>query len=195
MYRRIFTFTFLLLFTAATAGATQWTIDKAHSSVGFSVRHLVISNVRGTFGDFTGNINFEPDKLESGVAEMTVQVASVDTDDAKRDEHLRSGDFFDAAQFPVMTFKSTKIHDVSDNEFKMTGNLSIRDVTEEVTFDCVFHGVAKDPGGNIKAGFTATAKINRQDFNVKWNRTLDAGGVVVGDEVTITLELELGMVK
>jgi len=195
VFKRLTTFVFITLFAAATTGAAQWTIDKAHSSVGFSVRHLVISNVKGNFGDYTGNIEFAPEKLQSGTAQITVQVASIDTDDARRDEHLRSPDFFDAVQFPAMTFKSTKIHDVNGNEFKMTGNLSIRDITKEVTFDCVFHGVVDDPMGNTKAGFTATAKINRQDFDVKWNKTLDAGGVVVGDEVAITLELELGMVK
>jgi len=188
-------FTLALLFVGTAAGAAQWTIDKAHSSIGFSVRHLVISNVKGTFGDYTGDIEFAPENLEAGKASITVQVTSVDTDDAKRDDHLRSPDFFDVAQYPTMSFTSTKVHGLEGNKFKMTGNLSIRDIIKEVTFDCVFHGVIDDPAGNTKAGFTATATINRQDFDVKWNKTLDAGGVVVGNDVDITLELELGMVK
>lgn len=195
MLKHVVTFALVLLLSFTSVGATEWTIDKAHSSIGFSVRHLVISNVKGSFGDYTGTIEFAPDKLESGTALFTVQVASIDTDEARRDEHLRSPDFFDVAQFPAMTFKSTQVHDVNGNEFKMTGNLTIRDVTKEVTFDCVFHGTVNDPMGNTKAGFTATATINRQDFGVKWNKSLDAGGVVVGDDVTITLELELGMAK
>ena len=183
-----------LLLSSVVSGAS-WEIDKSHSSVGFSVSHLVISNVKGSFGDFAATIAFDADKLEAGKVEMTVQVASIDTDDAKRDDHLRSADFFDVENFPVMKFKSSRVHDIAGKEFKLTGDLTIRDVTKEVTFDCAFNGVIDDPWGNTKAGFSAFVVINRQDFNVKWNKALDAGGVVVGDEVKISLELELGMIK
>ena len=185
----------VVLILSGVANGAGWEIDKAHSSVGFSVRHLVISNVKGSFGDFNATTDFDADNLKAGSVEMTVQVTSVDTDDAKRDGHLRSADFFDAENFPVMTFKSRKVHDVAVKNFKITGDLTIRDVTKEVTFDGVFNGVMNDPMGNTKAGFSAATKVNRQDFNVKWNKSLDAGGVVVGDEVTINLELELGMIK
>jgi len=180
---------------AGVVSGAGWELDKSHSSVGFSVSHLVIANVKGSFGEFSGTFDFDAEKLESGMVEMTVQVASVDTDDAKRDDHLRSADFFDSETFPTMMFKSKKVHDVSGKNFKITGDLTIRDISKEVTFDCVFNGVVDDPWGNTKAGFSAETKINRQDFNVKWNKSLDAGGVVVGDEVKITLELELAMVK
>lgn len=195
MLRRLLTTFAVFLITATSVMSAAWEIDRAHSSVGFSVRHLVISDVKGTFGDFSATIEFDADKLEAGSVEMTVQVASIDTDEAKRDEHLRSPDFFDAENFPVMTFKSSKVHEVSGQSFKLTGDLTIRGITKEVTFDGTYRGVIDDPWGNTKAGFSATARINRQDFDVKWNKALDAGGVVVGDEVTITLELELGMVK
>lgn len=195
MARRILLSALLLLLLPAFTLGAEWEIDKAHSSVGFNVRHLVIAKVNGQFSDFTGSFVFDTDSLEAGMVEMTVMVASVDTDDEKRDEHLRSPDFFDAATFPEMTFKSKKVHDVSGDSFKITGDLTIRDVTREITFGCTFNGVVKDPWGNTKAGFSATAKINRQDFNVKWNKALDTGGVLVGDEVTINLELELGVKK
>ncbi len=185
----------LMIFMTGTVGAAQWEIDKAHSSIGFTVKHLVVSKVNGSFGDFSGSIAFEPDQLQNGTVKMTAKIASVDTNDPKRDDHLRSPDFFDAATFPEMTFVSRKVHDIDGNEFKITGDLTIRDVTKEVVFDCVFNGVVNDPWGNTKAGFSATAKINRQDFGVKWNKSLDAGGVVVGDEVTINIELELGKAK
>ncbi|UCE23542.1 MAG: polyisoprenoid-binding protein [Candidatus Zixiibacteriota bacterium] len=193
--RQVFTVLAAFLTTSAGATSATWEIDKAHSSVGFSVRHLVISDVKGTFGDYSATIEFDADKLEGGSVEFTVQVASIDTDEAKRDEHLRSADFFDVENFPAMTFRSKKVHDVSGENFKLTGDLTMRGITKEVTFDGTFRGVVTDPWGNTKAGFAVTAKINRQDFDVKWNKTLDAGGVVVGNEVTINIELELGMAK
>lgn len=195
MLKRLLAVVVATALLAVSAGAAEWEIDKAHSSIGFSVSHLVIAKVKGNFGDYSGSFSFEPDKLATGTVEMTVQIASVDTDDAKRDEHLRSPDFFDAENFPEMTFKSKSVHDVDGNRFKLTGDLTIRGTTKEVTFDCEFRGVVTDPWGNTKAGFGATAKIDRQDFGVKWNKSLDAGGVVVGNEVTISLELELGQVK
>ena len=195
MLKQVFTVIAAFLITTASVTSATWEIDKAHSSVGFSVRHLVISDVKGTFGDYSGTIEFDTGKLEGGSVEFTVQVASIDTDEAKRDEHLRSADFFDVENFPVMTFKSKKVHDISGENFKLTGDLTIRGITKEVTFDGTFRGVVADPWGNTKAGFAVTTKINRQDFDVKWNKTLDAGGVVVGDEVTINIELQLGMAK
>ena len=195
MLKRLLVLTIVFAFSATGSQAADWEIDVAHSSIGFSVSHLVISKVKGSFHDYSATINFEADKLESGTVEMTVQIGSIDTDDAKRDEHLKSPDFFDAAGFPSMTFISKSVHDIDGNKFKITGDLTIRGTTREVVFDAEFRGVVNDPWGNTKAGFSATSEINRQDFGVKWNKSLDAGGVVVGDDVTIELELELAMVK
>lgn len=195
MFRRTLVISVLILAMASVTMAAEWQIDKAHSSVGFTVRHLVIAKVSGQFTDFDGKFVFDTENLGAGTVEMTVAVESVNTNDTKRDDHLRSPDFFDAANFPQMTFKSKSVHDVDGDNFKITGDLTIRDVTKEVTFDATFNGVMVDPWGNTKSGFSATTKIDRQDFNVKWNKSLDAGGVVVGDEVTINLELELAAIK
>ena len=172
------------------ASLTRAELDIPHSSVGFSVRHMVVTKTHGKFNDFTGYIEFDGKNVEKGSVEITAQVASIDTDNKKRDDHLRSPDFFDAGKFPAMTFKSKKVIKGSGSEFKLVGDLTIRDVTKEVTFDCEFNGLIDDPMGNTRAGFSATAKINRQDFNVKWSQKLDAGGLVVGDEVKISLEIE-----
>ena len=180
----------LTLALLASAGqAASWEVDKPHSTVQFKVSHLVIANVVGSFGDFTASMDFDGENLASGSVEMTVQVASVDTDNADRDKHLRSADFFDAEKFPTMTFKSKKVVPGEGKSFQLVGDLTIRGITKEVTFDCEFNGTAEFMG-TTKAGFTAETTINRQDFDVSWNRNLDAGGVVVGEEVKIMLELE-----
>ena len=195
MFARTLLALVLTLIMATASMAAEWQIDKAHSTVGFTVRHLVIAKVSGQFTDFTGNFSVDVENLAAGTVEMTVDVCSVNTNADKRDEHLRSPDFFDAVTFPEMTFKSKSAHDIDGERFELTGDLTIRGVTKEVTFDCVFNGKVTDPWGNTKAGFSATTKINRQEFGVSWNKSLDAGGVVVGDEVTINLELELAEVK
>ena len=177
------------VFIALSASAQKWEVEKVHSSVGFSVKHLVISKVKGNFKDFSGTINFDGENWDKASTEMTVMVGSIDTDDEKRDAHLKSADFFDSEQFPEMSFKSKKVIKGEGNSFQLVGDLTIHGVTKEVTFDCEFNGVA-DFMGTTKAGFSAKAKIDRQDFGVKWNKTLDAGGVVVGNEVEIFLELE-----
>jgi polyisoprenoid-binding protein YceI len=133
---------------------------------------------------------FDGKNLEKGKAEITIQMASINTDNSKRDDHLRSADFFNVEKFPTMTFKSTKITKGSGDNFKMTGNLTIKDVTKEVTLDCTFNGVIEFMGNN-RAGFTAQTVINRQDFNVSWDNKLQDGSLIVGDDVTINLEIEL----
>jgi len=190
MRKGIVTAASLLLVLASSARAEKWELDVAHSSVGFSVRHMVVTKTHGKFNDFTGYIDFDGKNVEKGSVEITAQIASIDTDNKKRDDHLRSPEFFDAEKFPTMTFKSKKVIKGSGSEFKLEGDLTIKDVTKEVTFDCEFNGVINDPMGNTRAGFSAVAKINRQDFNVKWSKKLDAGGLVVGDEVKINLEIE-----
>ena len=191
MFRKLITTTVLMLVLTISSPAATWNIDMAHSSIGFSVRHLVISKTTGTFGEFDGTVEFDGVNLETGSVEVTAQMASVDTDDAKRDDHLRGPDFFDVEKYPTMSFKSKKITAKKSGSFQLTGLLTIKGVSKEVTFDCEFNGVANDPWGNTRAGFSAETEINRQDFNVSWSKTLDGGGLVVGDMIKLTLEIEL----
>jgi polyisoprenoid-binding protein YceI len=180
----------LVLLLAALSKAQKWDIDVPHSSVGFTVRHMVVTNVHGRFNDFAGQIDFDGKNVEKGSTVLTVQIASIDTDNENRDKHLRSPDFFDAAKFPTMTFKTSKVVKGEGNKFQLVGDLTIKDVTKQVTFDCEFHGTVVDPQGGTRAGFSAEATINRQDFNIKWSNVLETGGLVVSDDVTIDLEIE-----
>lgn len=190
MFKKLFATALLLAVMAVTAPAATWNFDKAHSSIGFSVRHMVISKTTGKFNDFDGVLEFDGENVEFGKVDFTVQMTSVNTDDEKRDGHLRTGDFFDVEKYPTMTFKSTKVGDMKGSSFQLTGILTIKDVSKEVTFDCEYHGAIKDPRGNTRAGFTAETEINRQDFNVSFSKTLDGGGLIVGDNVIVKLELE-----
>ena len=189
MYKRVAPTVLAIAVLASGVDAAEWTIDRAHSSINFSVRHLVISKTNGRFHDFDGKIVFDGENWDKAGAEMTVQVASVDTDNSDRDDHLRGADFFDVDKHPVMTFKSKKVAKGEGKAFTLVGDLTIKGVTREVTFDCEFHGVAEFMGTK-KAGFTAETTIDRKDFGMTWNRVLDAGGVAVGNEVKITLEIE-----
>jgi len=174
------------------AQATTWQIDPAHSAAQFAVRHLMISNVKGEFSKVTGMVNLDEKDLSKSSVEVTIDTTTVNTREPKRDAHLRSPDFFDVEKYPTMSFRSKRITPVGEGKFKMTGDLTIRSVTREVTFDVEGPTPAiKDPWGNARAGATATARINRKDFNVLWNAAMDGGGVVVGDEVTITVDLEM----
>ncbi len=166
-----------------------WTIDPAHSHVGFSVRHLVVSKVRGEFTDFAGTITIADDALASSV-DATVDAASVRTRDAARDEHLRTSDFFAIEQHPTWTLRSTGLRATGARTFALTADLAIRGVTRSVEFDLEFHGVTPDPWGGTRLGLSAETTVNRKDFGVDWNLPVDGGGVVVGDKVTITLEIE-----
>ena len=186
-----------ILFTVAAViamisavDAAEWKIDAAHSTVGFEVRHLVISRLRGQFQEFDCRLKFDASALEAGSVEFTVQTASIDTDNEDRDKHLRTGEFFDTENHPTMTFKSSKVIKGDENKFKLVGDLTIRGVTKEVVFDCEFYGAVKDPWGNTKSGFSAHTEINRQDFKVSWSKSLDSGGLVVGDMVNITVDVE-----
>ena len=171
---------------------TQWQIDPAHSAAHFSVRHLMISNVRGEFTKLSGSALINPVDSAKSSVEITIQAASLNTREPQRDEHLRSADFFDVANHPTLTFRSKRIEALGAENFKLTGDLTIRGVTKEVTFDVEGPTASvKDPWGSIRAGVTASAKINRKDFGVAWNALTETGGVVVGDEVKITVEAEL----
>lgn len=171
-----------------TAG--EWTIDQSHTQVGFAVKHLMISTVKGRFSDVTGTVNMDP-ALAAPEINATIQVASISTGDEKRDEHLRSADFFMADKHPVMEFRGGRIEGSIDSRFNLSGNLTIRGTTRPVTFDVTAEGQATDPWGNQRLGFTATTRISRKDFGLAWNVALETGGVLVGDEVKITIETEL----
>ncbi|CDJ99138.1 conserved hypothetical protein [Microbacterium sp. C448] len=168
--------------------AGTWTLDPSHSEVQFSVRHMMISKVRGTFGVKSATLTAPENPLEATV-EATVDVASVDTKDEGRDNHLRSADFFDVETYPTMEFRSTGVR-IENGDFLVDGNLTIKDVTKPVTFDFDFGGFGTDPWGNYKAGATAKAVINREDFGLTWNAALETGGVLVGKDVTIELDLQ-----
>ncbi len=174
----------------APSTATRWNIDPAHSEVGFAAKHMMISTVRGRFSEISGYIEFDENAPKDSKIDVEVGVASVDTRQEPRDNHLRSADFFDAENHPVMKFVSTKVDHVKGNEYKITGDLTIRDTTKPVTLDATFEGVHPDPWGGTRAGFTGTTKINRHDFGLNWNATIEAGGVVVGPEIKIQLEVE-----
>ena len=178
---------------ASPACATEYTVDKDHSTVSFKVRHL-FSQVQGTFDQFEGAFTYVPDKPEGWKAAATVQTASINTHVEKRDQHLRSPDFFDVEKYPTMTFTSTGATDVAGTSAKLHGDLTLHGVTKPVVFDLQIHGEGKDPWGNQRSGFTATTTINRKDFGLTWNQALESGQLLVGEEVVITLEIE-GLAK
>ena len=178
--------------TLQSTKPTLWQIDPAHSAAHFSVRHLMISNVRGEFTKLSGSALLNPADPAKASVEVTIEAASVNTREPQRDEHLRSADFFDVAKYPSLTFRSKRVEALGAENFKLTGDLTIHGVTKEVTFDLEGPTASvKDPWGNIRAGVTASAKINRKDFGVAWNALTETGGLVVGDEVKITVEAEL----
>jgi polyisoprenoid-binding protein YceI len=172
----------------AQTDANTYKIDTSHSSVGFKIRHLV-GRVPGVFGDFAGTIEMNPDNLGAASAKVTIQAASIDTRNEDRDNHLRNEDFFDVKKFPTITYESTKVVG-SGEKFQVEGNLTMHGVTKPVTLDVEVLGVGPDPWGNTRIGFEATATINRKDFGISWNRALDAGGFILGEEVEISLAIE-----
>lgn len=189
MHRKLLGTLLAVLFTASPAFAATYTIDPDHSTVGFKIRHL-LSNVRGTFDRFEGKFEYEPGKPEAWSAEAVIQAAGINTHVKQRDEHLRSADFFDAAKYPTLTFKSESVTDATETAAKLHGVLSLHGVEKPVVLDLEIHGVANDPWGNTRAGFTATTKINRKDFGLAWNQVLEKGQLLVGEDVEITLEVE-----
>ncbi len=181
----------LLLTLPYAAAQTTWSIDPAHSAAQFQVRHMMISNVRGEFGKMSGKVFFDGKNYSTLRAEAVIEVASINTREPKRDNHLRSSDFFDAATYPFITFKSKRVEGIRGNEFNLVGDLTIRGITKEITLAVEATPVVKGMTGESRIGAHATAKLNRQDYGVKWNRSLDSGGVLVGDEIQITLDMEL----
>ncbi|MBI2059596.1 MAG: polyisoprenoid-binding protein [Nitrospirae bacterium] len=180
-----------LLLAPQLAFAANYKVDPSHSSVGFTIAHLVIAEVEGRFDRFEATFAYDEKNPSKSSLEAKAYTESINTNEKKRDEHLRSGDFFDAKKFPEMTFKSSKVVPSTDGKSgQIFGTLTIRDVSKEVVFDVKLKGKIKDPWGNERAVFDASTKINRTDFGLKWNKALDAGGVVVGEEVTIRLKIE-----
>ena len=166
-------------------------LDPAHSNVQFSVRHLMVSNVRGTFSGVTGTVNYDPANPSAATVEATIDVNSINTNDEKRDGHLKSPDFFDAAQYPTITFKSKKVEKTGDGSFKVVGDLTIRGVSKEETLTVEdVSNETKDPWGNTRIGAAAKTKVKRSEFGLTWNAPLEAGGVVVSDDVKLDFELE-----
>jgi polyisoprenoid-binding protein YceI len=186
---------FVIGLPALAESGNVWKIDPMHSDAHFSVRHLMISNVDGDLGHITGSVNYDGKDLAKANVEANIDVATINTREEKRDGHLKSPDFLDAAKFPSITFKSTKIEPTSGDNFKMTGDLTIHGVTKSVVLDGEITKPIKDPQGTPRMGASATAKINRQDFGVTWNKKLDGGGTVVSDDVKVKLDLELTQPK
>ncbi|MFF8279375.1 YceI family protein [Streptomyces lateritius] len=187
--------------TTATAVATlpvdpalaaltgDYTIDPAHSSIGFTVRHAMVTNVRGTFAEHEGTLTLDGANPGASTASIDVKIASIDTGIADRDGHLRSGDFFDAEQFPLMTFRSTEAAQLGGDTYRITGDLTIKDVTRPLSIDLEFNGAATDVYGNERVGFEGSAEILRSDWGLKWNAALETGGVMVSDKVKLNFDI------
>lgn len=167
-----------------------WNIDPSHTTVEFSVRHLMIATVKGYFNNVSGVVEADPSDLTTATIEGTIEAASIDTRDEQRDAHLRSGDFFEVETHPNLTLKSTKIERVSDNEYKMHADLTMRGKTLPTVWDLTFEGEMTDPFGNHKIGLSATTKVNRKDWGLNWNAALETGGVLVSDEVKIAIDTQ-----
>ena len=174
-----------------TAATTTWNIDPAHSAAEFKVKHMMISNVKGKFIGLSGVLSLDEADVTKSAIEASIPINTISTGDEQRDGHLKSADFFDAEKFPTMTFKSAKVTPASGGEFTVTGDLALHGVTKPVTFDVEgLSQPAKDPWGNLRVGLSATAKINRKDFGLTWNSALETGGVLVGEDISITLDVE-----
>ena len=180
------------VFAAPVLGAEIHTIDRTHSDVSFQVRHL-LSSVRGEFNDFSGTILFDKGNVTNSSVEFTVQAESIDTDNPDRDKHLRSQDFFWVEEYPTLAFTSTAVEAVDEDTFKVTGNLTIRGVTRPVELMVDYLGEVKDPWGNVKAGFSTSTVLDRKVYGLEWNKALEAGGFLLGDDVTVSIELETGV--
>ncbi len=176
---------------SAKPETSAWAVDKSHSGVNFSVTHMMMAETDGKFKVFDGSIISTNEDFTDAQINFTVDVSSVNTDDEKRDGHLKSDDFFNAEKYPQMKFKGTSFKKVEGKKYILEGELTIRDITKKVKFDVVYGGTAKNPWGMTVAGFKASTTINRLDYNLKWNKALEAGGVLVGEEVTVKVNMEM----
>ncbi len=187
--KKIFAVVLSALTLSVPAWSATYSVDPDHSSVSFKVRHLV-SKTQGQFNKFEGTFDFEPGKPETWSASGTIQTDSIDTNVAGRDKHLKNEDFFDVEKYPAIEFRTTAVKDATETAAKVEGTLKMHGVEKPIVLDVTIGGVAQDPWGNTRAAFTAVTKINRKDFGINWNKTLDAGGVMLGEDVEITLEIE-----
>ena len=189
-----FLFSFFIIATLVVTAFSQsstWNIDVAHSNVGFSIAHLVISDVTGKFSEFEGSVSSPSGDFSGSSIHVVIKTASINTDNDKRNGHLKSADFFDAEKYPEITFKSTSFEKTGESTFKITGNLTMHGVTKEVVLDSKYKGQAKDPWGGTRAGLKATTTLDRYDFRLKYNSTLESGGLLIGQTVDIELNVEL----
>lgn len=170
---------------------TKWTIDASHSEIGFKVKHLMITNVNGTFGEIKGNVETQNMDFATALVNFVMSAGSINTGSPDRDNHLKSPDFFDVEKYNEITFSSGEMKQLKEDQYLMTGDLTIKGVTNKVTMNVEFNGLMKDPWGNEKAGFSLNGKINRKDWGLNWNAALETGGVLVGEEVTIQAEVQL----
>ncbi|EUJ29715.1 hypothetical protein MFLO_11000 [Listeria floridensis FSL S10-1187] len=169
----------------------KWNIDPAHSSIEFQVKHMMVSKVKGNFTNFSADIEMDPENLQDAKINFTVDAASIDTHQAQRDGHLKSEDFFNVEKYPNITFAATEIVPDGDDEYEIKGDLTIRDVTKPVSFHVAYEGTGKDPNsGNLVAGFEGRGKFNRKDFGLNYNAALETGGVLIGDEVKLNIQIE-----
>lgn len=186
----------LMLLMPLTASASTWNIDPDHSSVGFSIRHLMVSNVRGTFDRFGGSVDLDDKNIAAAKVSATIEAASINTRVQKRDEHLQGAEFFDVTRFPAITFVSKKWSRDPKGKLKVAGDLTMHGVTRPVVLNVApFSKETNDPWGNVRRGTTATTTINRKDFGLDWSKTMDNGGLMIGEEVEIILEIEMIKVK
>jgi len=174
-----------------TEETTKWVIDAAHTKIGFKVKHLMISSVQGYFKEFEGQITTEGNNFTTACISVSFNSASIYTEVADRDKHLKSADFLDVEKYPKMTFESTGVKDLGDDVYELTGNLTIKGISKKVVLSIEYGGLVTDPWGNLKAGFSLTGKVNRKDWGLIWNATIESGGVLVGDEVKILCDIEL----
>ena len=189
MNRKLFAAAALSLLAALPVSAETYTIDAGHSEVGFKIRHLV-SNVRGRFNEFSGTINMDPKNIQNSSVEFRIKAESIDTNQANRDKHLRAEDFFHVEKYPEIVFKSDSVKPAGKDKYNVTGTLTMRGVSKKVTLPVTYTGEVKDPWGNVKAGFETSTTLNRKDYGIVWNQAVDNGGVILGDDVTIEINLE-----
>jgi polyisoprenoid-binding protein YceI len=185
---RRFLITLIVSIVPATTFAADYTIDNDHSSVEFKIRHLAIANVNGAFGKFEGTISYDPKNIAASKTTEKISAESISTENAKRDDHLKNADFFNVTKFPELQFVSTETTGTPE-AFKVMGDLTMHGITKPVVLDVTYNGSAKDPYGNDRVGFSATTSLNRKDFGLTWSKLTEAGAIVVGDEVKITLEI------
>jgi polyisoprenoid-binding protein YceI len=195
MKKILFSSAFALLSTGLFAQSKTWNVDASHSNVRFTVSHMVISEVEGSFRKFNGGMTAAKPDFTDAAINFAVDINSIYTDNDGRDKHLKSDDFFNAEKYPQMVFKSTSFRKLSGNKYELKGNMTVRDITKPVTFQVTYGGTAKDPWGNTKAGFKASGTINRFDYGLKWNTLTEAGGAMVGKDIAIDLKLEFAQAK